>query len=261
MCRAGGRAAGGPSHRRSWSYAAGRRGGAGPASPAPPTRSHCPGQAPSHPGFLSRGDWRRPTGFRGAGTGCPTNMYTGLTFFGFLSRVFQKFEKSYNTIHANIFWQKRTRNTIQFWLFFNLSYKKNPTKNSTFSRSLIKISYNFIQNCREKREGISFEWNKIRFSLIPTWEVKPLSCDEMEESRMGWTRWFPTPPPPCTIIAVQNRLCGLKCRRYSHRTLDMGAVLRIQIPDPVSFWPWHPGWVKSQDPDPGWTTWLIFPRA
>jgi hypothetical protein len=22
-----------------------------------------------------------------------------------------------------------------------------------------------------------------------------------------------------------------------------------------------PGWVKSQDPDPGWITWIIFPRA
>ncbi len=29
------------------------------------------------------------------------------------------------------------------------------------------------------------------------------------------------------------------------------------------FDPWirDPGWVKSKDPDPGWTTWIIFPRA
>ncbi len=36
--------------------------------------------------------------------------------------------------------------------------------------------------------------------------------------------------------------------------------LRIRIRDPVPFWPLDPGWVKVQDPDPGWTTRIIFPR-
>ncbi len=40
------------------------------------------------------------------------------------------------------------------------------------------------------------------------------------------------------------------------------AVLRIRIRDPVPFWPrpWirDPGWVKNEDPDPGWTSWIIF---
>ncbi len=55
------------------------------------------------------------------------------------------------------------------------------------------------------------------------------------------------------------------------------AVLRIQIRDPlpfwprdpvpfwprdpVPFWPWDPGSVKNPDPDLGWTTWIIFPIA
>jgi hypothetical protein len=38
-------------------------------------------------------------------------------------------------------------------------------------------------------------------------------------------------------------------------------VLRIRIRDPVLFWPRDPGLVKNQDPDPGWTTWIIFPIA
>ncbi len=32
-------------------------------------------------------------------------------------------------------------------------------------------------------------------------------------------------------------------------------------PDPGPFWPLDPGWVKSKDPDPGWTTRIMFPRA
>jgi hypothetical protein len=35
----------------------------------------------------------------------------------------------------------------------------------------------------------------------------------------------------------------------------------VADPDPVSSWPLDTGWVKSKDPDPGWTTWIIFPRA
>jgi hypothetical protein len=40
----------------------------------------------------------------------------------------------------------------------------------------------------------------------------------------------------------------------------------FSVADPGSgkfFWPLDPGWVKSQnpDPDPGWTTRIIFPRA
>ncbi len=32
-------------------------------------------------------------------------------------------------------------------------------------------------------------------------------------------------------------------------------------PGPMPSWPLDPGWVKSQDPYPGWTTRIIFPRA
>ncbi len=33
------------------------------------------------------------------------------------------------------------------------------------------------------------------------------------------------------------------------------------VADPVPFWPLDPGWMKNQDPDPGWTSRIIFPRA
>ncbi len=43
-------------------------------------------------------------------------------------------------------------------------------------------------------------------------------------------------------------------------------VPATSVPDPGSgafFYPWtrDPGWVKNQDPDPGWTTRIMFPRA
>jgi hypothetical protein len=38
-------------------------------------------------------------------------------------------------------------------------------------------------------------------------------------------------------------------------------MLRIRIRDPVPFFgPLDPGWVKNQDPDPGYTTRIIYFR-
>jgi hypothetical protein len=39
--------------------------------------------------------------------------------------------------------------------------------------------------------------------------------------------------------------------RTVHHLLLLTSVLRIRIQDPVPFWPRDPGWVESQDPDPG----------
>jgi hypothetical protein len=41
------------------------------------------------------------------------------------------------------------------------------------------------------------------------------------------------------------------------------SVLRIRMRDPMPFGPWirNPGWAKNQDPDPGWTSRIIFPGA
>jgi hypothetical protein len=60
------------------------------------------------------------------------------------------------------------------------------------------------------------------------------------------------------------KLSGGKTQKYQlkkciHFLLYCVSVLRFR--DPVPFWPLAPGWVKSQDPDPGWTTRIIFPRA
>ncbi len=43
-------------------------------------------------------------------------------------------------------------------------------------------------------------------------------------------------------------------------TVHRYLILVLRIRDPVPFWPRNPEWVKNQDPDPGWTTQIIFPR-
>ncbi len=60
--------------------------------------------------------------------------------------------------------------------------------------------------------------------------------------------------------AVQRSVCeGAKWGRGG----GMGGI--VADPDPGSgsgaFLPLDPGWVKNQDPDPEWTTRIIFPRA
>ncbi len=47
----------------------------------------------------------------------------------------------------------------------------------------------------------------------------------------------------------------------THLHCILKVVLRIRIQDPVPFWPLDLGWVKNQDPEPGWTTRIIFTRA
>jgi hypothetical protein len=65
---------------------------------------------------------------------------------------------------------------------------------------------------------------------------------------------------------------GIKLRRSLNilKKLHEKAIKITSVADPDQgsgirclFDPWirDPGWVKSQDPDPGLTTWIIFPRA
>jgi hypothetical protein len=69
----------------------------------------------------------------------------------------------------------------------------------------------------------------------------------------------PRRPRPAQSPLFYITACALKCRRYSHRTIDIGAVMRMRnrdpVPylprDPVPYCPRDPGRVKSQDPDPG----------
>ncbi len=78
----------------------------------------------------------------------------------------------------------------------------------------------------------------------------------------------PTPPTsakmPRTWRRRKRSLPSSSLPRLSYRHVrcsNKNSVLRIRIGDPVPFWPLDPGWVKNQDPDPGWTTRVIFPRA
>ncbi len=96
-----------------------------------------------------------------------------------------------------------------------------------------------------------FRWvRKISDSLASWWPspspFSPLACTAWSRPRAssasmpdpGTVHQHP-PPAPCPLYSV------------------------LRIRDPVHFWPLDPGWVKSQnpDPDPGWTTRIIFPRA
>ncbi len=52
-----------------------------------------------------------------------------------------------------------------------------------------------------------------------------------------------------------------KLKKSENNSAPLKPVLRFWIRDPVPFWPLDPGWVKKQDPDPGWKSRIIFPRA
>ncbi len=90
--------------------------------------------------------------------------------------------------------------------------------------------------------------------------------------------WLCSPLRWVRILHIEvsaANLCGYLCRvllglnvmvksdRHSNfiYAVQNHAVLRIRIRHPVPFWSLDPRWVKSQDPDPGWTPRIIFPRA
>ncbi len=80
---------------------------------------------------------------------------------------------------------------------------------------------------------------------------------------LGQNAFFVTPCDSLAVLANNLHLIPYFQKVISLLVAaveNLCSTQRIRIRD-VLFWPQDPGWVKSQDPDPGWTTRIIFPRA
>ncbi len=128
-----------------------------------------------------------------------------------------------------------------FYVIFFFSYHY-----SCYLEGLFKIIIIFSWGKMSKRKFLQIQKKSSKFKWnLNTWIriwIRILKAD---------------PDPAAQIIADPIRNGSTFWKRIWIQQLKL---VRFRIRDPVPFWPLDPGWGKSKDPDPGWTTRNI-PRA
>ncbi len=128
--------------------------------------------------------------------------------------------------------------------------RPNLTKSMRLAEPLLLNPWTISFNFPLKQECNRFE--KVNNSVIS-------ACrDGGKVHKRYYTRYFGCEEAAGpSIVSHALRDTSSHITAYIFQCCGSGSGIRDLVP----FWPLDPGWVKNQDPEPGWTTQIIFPRA